>query len=57
MSKIDKESKKEMTIGEICRTILREGSNAILDFIYSIGEKDKRWIEIKLKDFLINITI
>ena len=41
MNKSDKESKKEMTIGEVCRTILREGGNAILDFINSIGEKPK----------------
>ena len=42
MSKIDKESKKEMTIGEVCRTILRESRDTMLDFIYSIGEKEKK---------------
>ena len=42
MSKIDKESKKEMTIGEVCRTILRESRKAILDLIYSIGGKEKK---------------
>ena len=42
MREFDKQSKKEMTLGEVCRTILRESSDAILDFIYSIGEKDKR---------------
>ena len=41
MKKFDKESKKEMTIGEVCRTILRESRDVILDFIYSIGEKPK----------------
>ena len=41
MKKLDKKSKKEMTLGEVCRTILRESSNTILDFIYSIGEKSK----------------
>ena len=41
MSEFDKQSKKEMTIGKVCRTILREGRDAILDLICSIGKKTK----------------
>ena len=42
MSKINKQSKKEMTLGETCRTILREGRDTILDFICSICESKNK---------------
>ena len=39
MSKSNKESKREITLGEVCRTILKEGRDTVLDYIYSITEK------------------
>ena len=36
---ISKKQKKEMTLGQICRTILKEGRDVVLDYIYSITEK------------------
>ena len=37
-----KHSKKEMTVGEVCRTILKESRDVILDYIYSITENHKK---------------
>ena len=39
MNKTNKESKREMTLGEVCRIILREGRDTVLDYIYSITDK------------------
>ena len=33
---INKKQKKEMTLGQACRTILKEGRDTVLDYIYSI---------------------
>tara|TARA_Y100001960_G_C14530625_1_gene755920 strand:- start:451 stop:582 length:132 start_codon:yes stop_codon:yes gene_type:complete len=41
MIKSNKESKKEMTLGKVCRTILKEGRDSVLSYIYSIAEKKK----------------
>ncbi len=41
MIKSSKKDKKEMTLGEVCRVILREGRDSVLDYIYSITEKKK----------------
>ena len=36
-------SKKDMSFGDICRTIISETSEAILDFVSSIGQpKDEK---------------
>ena len=44
---IYKKQKKEMTLGHACRTILKEGRDTVLNYIYSITEKKEREIESK----------
>jgi len=47
MSNPNKERKKEMTPGQVCRTILKEGRDVVLDYIYSITKKKEQEIESK----------
>ena len=47
MSKSNKKRKKEMTPGQVCRTILKEGRDVVLDYIYSITKKKDWEIESK----------
>ncbi len=39
---LNKKQKKEITLGQVCRTILKEGRDVVLDYIYSITEKKER---------------
>ena len=41
MTKDINKKKKEMTLGQVCRTILKEGRDTVLDYIYSITQKSK----------------
>ena len=41
MNKSSKKIDCEMTLGQACRTILIEGRDTVLDYIYSITEKKR----------------